>query len=410
DPVLLISAVLPQALDRHPKVARQGVIYTAECLSRLHEGSVAGGGLVDGVDVKSVVAALAKGASSRDSDGKDAAWSGVEICRKALGKDAFEATIAEHVDRKGVRAIHDLVSGKARKHNRAAAAAAAAAAAVGGAATAGCSGVRSRRRVADGGAFGKPAARGDLGGRDRPTTGGDGGFGGGTHIGGPARVSDQTLAWLSSSCDSEAGSGGAGGAGGAGVYGFGGAGVQGLGGGMWIGTTTRGVGGPWTKDTASAMSSATEARGGERPRPLQPRKGTSGEQQQQPQAEEDVKVSSVGVSGEEGARCWEDAVAATPAKGTPDQCPEMHVESNDEGPPAAGSAVMLGEPITDSEVVMAVRMRLADVSFGGGAGAEHEASGGLEKASGEVPVIEATVASGGLVVEVDGARLQAMDE
>ncbi|CAN0571972.1 unnamed protein product, partial [Ectocarpus sp. 12 AP-2014] len=331
-------------------------------------------------------------------------------CRKALGEDAFEATIAEHVDRKGVQAIHDLVSGKARKHNRAAvaAAAAAAAAAVEGTATAGRSGVRSRRRVTDGGAFGKPAARGDLGGRDGPTTGGDGGFGGGTHIGGPARVSDQTLAWLSSSCDSEAGSGGAGGAGGAGVYGFGG--------GMWTGTTTRGAGGPWTKDTASAMSSATEARGGERPRPLQPRKGSSGGQQQQPQEEGDVKVSSVGASGEEGARCWEDAVAATPAKGTPDQCPEMHVESDDEGPPAAGGAVMLGEPITDSEVVMAVRMpeatasAEADVSFGGGAGTQHEASGGLEKASGEVPVIEATVASGGLVVEVDGARLQAMDE
>ena len=79
DPVPLLSAVLPQALDRHPKVARLGVIYTAECLSRLHEGSVAGRGLVDGVDVKSVVAALAKGASSRDADGKDAAWRGVEM-------------------------------------------------------------------------------------------------------------------------------------------------------------------------------------------------------------------------------------------------------------------------------------------------------------------------------------------
>ncbi|CAN0548640.1 unnamed protein product, partial [Ectocarpus sp. 12 AP-2014] len=178
DPVLLLSAVLPQALDRHPKVARLGVIYTAQCLSRLHEGSVAGGGLMDGVDVKSVVAALAKGASSRDSNGKDAAWSGVEICRKALGEDAFEATIAEHVDRKGVRAIHDLVSGKAQKHNRAAAAAAAAAAAtaaVGTTATAGRSGVRPRRGGADGGACGKPAAGGGRGGGDGPTTGGDGG-------------------------------------------------------------------------------------------------------------------------------------------------------------------------------------------------------------------------------------------
>ncbi|CAN0265478.1 unnamed protein product [Ectocarpus sp. 4 AP-2014] len=34
DPVLLLSAVLPQALDRHPKVARQGVIYTAEAARR----------------------------------------------------------------------------------------------------------------------------------------------------------------------------------------------------------------------------------------------------------------------------------------------------------------------------------------------------------------------------------------
>ncbi|CAN0534978.1 unnamed protein product, partial [Ectocarpus sp. 8 AP-2014] len=225
------------------------------------------------------------------------------------------------------------------------------------------------------------------------------------HIGGPAEVSDQTLAWLSSSCDKEAGSGGAGGAG-----------VCGFGGGMRTGTSTRGVGEPWTNDTASAVSSATEARGGERPRPLQPRKGSSGEQQQQRQEEGDVKVSTVGARGEEGARSWEDAVTATPAKGTPDQCPERHVESDDEGPSGTGGAVLLGEPITDSKVLMAVRMpeatasAEADVSFGGGAGKEHEASGGLEKASGEVPVLEATAASGGLVVEVDGARLQAIEE
>ncbi|CAN0354348.1 unnamed protein product, partial [Ectocarpus sp. 6 AP-2014] len=407
DPEPLLSAALPLALDRHPKVACRGLMCTAECLSRLLEGSVAGRGLVDGVDVKSVVAALAKGASSRDSDGKEAAWRGVEMCRKALGEDAFEATIAEHVDRKGVRAIHDLVSGKVRKHSRiVAAAAAAGAGAAGGTATAGRSGVRSRRRVADGGAFGKPAARGGLGVRDRPTTGGDGGFGGGAHIGGPAGVSDQTLARLSSSCDREAGSGGAGGAG-----------VCGFGGGMWTGTATRGVGEPWTKDTGLAVSSATGARGGERPRPLQPRKGSSGEQQQrQEEEEEGMNVSSVGARGEERARCWEDAVATTPAKGTPDQCPERHVESDDEGPAATGGAVMLGEPITDSKVLMAVRMpeatasAEADVSCGGGAGTEHEASGGLEKASGEVPVFEATAASEGLVVEVDGARLQAIEE
>ncbi|CAN0485215.1 unnamed protein product, partial [Ectocarpus sp. 8 AP-2014] len=205
--------------------------------------------------------------------------------------------------------------------------------------------------------------------------------------------------------DKEAGSGGAGGAG-----------VCGFGGGMWTGTSTRGVGEPWTKDTASAVSPATEARGGEPPRPLQPCKGSSGEQQQQQQEEGDVKVSSVGARGEEGARCWEDAVTATPAKGTPDRCPERHVESDDEGPAATGGAVLLGEPITDSKVLMAVRMpeatasAEADVSFGGGAGTEHETSGGLEKASGEVPVLEATAASGGLVVEVDGARLQAIEE
>ncbi|CAB1106269.1 unnamed protein product [Ectocarpus sp. CCAP 1310/34] len=186
--------------------------------------------------------------------------------------------------------------------------------------------------------------------------------------------------------------------------------------GMWTGTTARGAGGPWTKEIASVMSSATEARGGERPRPLQPHKGCSGGQQQKQQDEGDVKVLSVGASGEEGARCWEDAVAATPAKGTPDQCPEMPLESDDEGPPAAGVAVMLGEPITDSKVLMAVRMpeatasAEADVSYGGVAPAEREASGGLEKASGEVPVIEATVAKGGLVVEVDASRLQAMEE
>ncbi|CBJ33911.1 conserved unknown protein [Ectocarpus siliculosus] len=282
DPEPLLSAVLPLALDTHPKVACRGLMCTAECLSRLLEGSVAGRGLVDGVDVKSVVAALAKGASSRDSDGKEAAWRGVEM---------------------------------------------------------------------------------------------------------------------------EVGSSGAGGAG-----------VCGFGGGMWTGTATRGVGEPWTKDTGSAVSSATGARGGERPRPLQPRKGSSGKQQQQEEEEGDVKVSSVGARGEEGARCWEDAVATTPAKGTPDQCPERHVESDDEGPAATGGAVMLGEPITDSKVLMAVRMpeatasAEADVSCGGGAGTEHEASGGLEKASGEVPVFEATAASGGLVVEVDGARLQAIEE
>ncbi|CBJ33998.1 conserved unknown protein [Ectocarpus siliculosus] len=79
DPEPLLSAVLPLALDTHPKVACRGLMCTAECLSRLLEGSVAGRGLVDGVDVKSVVAALAKGASSRDSDGKEAAWRGVEM-------------------------------------------------------------------------------------------------------------------------------------------------------------------------------------------------------------------------------------------------------------------------------------------------------------------------------------------
>ncbi|CAN0435125.1 unnamed protein product, partial [Ectocarpus sp. 12 AP-2014] len=215
DPVLLLSAVLPQALDRHPKVARQGVIYTAECLSRLHEGSVAGGGLVDSVDVKSVVAALAKGASSRDSDGKDAAWSGVEMCRKALGEDVFEATIAEHLDHKGVRAIRDLMSDKARRKIRTARAAAAAAGV--GTATAGRPSMRIRRRVADGGAFGKPAASGSLGGRDGLPTAGDGGCGHRALVGEEGAEGNRMPACASSSCDGEAGSGGAG------VYGIGGA-------------------------------------------------------------------------------------------------------------------------------------------------------------------------------------------
>ncbi|CAN0121349.1 unnamed protein product, partial [Ectocarpus fasciculatus] len=286
DPVPLLTAVLPQALDRHPKVASRGVMYTAECLSRLHEGSVAGGGLVDGVDVKSVVAALAKGASSRDSDGKEAAWRG-------------GATLEPHV--------------------------------------------------------------------------------------------------------------GSGVACGAGVYGFGG--------GIWTVAATADMGEPLTKDTASATSWEAAGRGGERSRPLQLRKGSSGERlQQQHEGEGHVKVSSVGAGGEEGARCWEDAVAAiTAAKRTPDQCPEMHVESDDEGSPATRGAVTPGEPITDSKVLMTVKMpeatalAAADASFGGGAEKEHGASGGVEKASGETPVVEATMAPGGLVLEVDGAQLDAID-
>ncbi|CAM9627864.1 unnamed protein product [Ectocarpus fasciculatus] len=321
-----------------------------------------------------------------------------------MGEDAFQVTIAEHLDQKGVRAIHDLVSAKALQQDRAARAAAAAAA--GGSATAGRAGVRSRRRVADGGAFGKPAARGGLGGRGGPTTGGDCGFGGGAHVGGRTAVSDQTLAWLSSSCDRGARSGVACGAG---VYGFGG--------GIWTVAATADMGEPLTKDTASATSWEAAGRGGERSRPLQLRKGSSGERlQQQHEGEGHVKVSSVGAGGEEGARCWEDAVAAiTAAKRTPDQCPEMHVESDDEGSPATRGAVTPGEPITDSKVLMTVKMpeatalAAADASFGGGAEKEHGASGGVEKASGETPVVEATMAPGGLVLEVDGAQLDAID-
>lgn len=111
DPVPLLTAVLPQALDRHPKVASRGVMYTAECLSRLHEGSVAGGGLVDGVDVKSVVAALAKGASSRDSDGKEAAWRGVT-------KRQAEPEIAEYErdERSTGRRVHGTRNVKCRRY------------------------------------------------------------------------------------------------------------------------------------------------------------------------------------------------------------------------------------------------------------------------------------------------------
>ncbi|CAN0153588.1 unnamed protein product, partial [Ectocarpus sp. 4 AP-2014] len=215
DPVLLLSAVLPQALDRHPKVVRQGVIYTAECLSRLHEGSAAAGGLVDGVDVKSVVAALAKGASSRDSDGKDAAWRGVEMCRKALGEDVLEATFAAHFDQKGVRAIRDLVSDKARRKTRTARAAAAAVGA--SKVTAGRPSMRFRRKVADGGTVGKPAASGGLGGRDGLPTAGDGRCGRRALVGEEGAKDNRIPACVSSSCDGEAGSGAAGG------YGIGGA-------------------------------------------------------------------------------------------------------------------------------------------------------------------------------------------
>lgn len=78
NPALLLNAILPQALDGHPKVASQGVIYTEKCLSRLGVGDVPGSGPMDGLDMKSLVLALAKGAASKVPDMKDAAWRAVE--------------------------------------------------------------------------------------------------------------------------------------------------------------------------------------------------------------------------------------------------------------------------------------------------------------------------------------------
>lgn len=78
EPVVLLEAVLTIALDSHPSVATQGVMYAEKCLARLKVGDVPGNGLADGLDMRALILAVAKGAGSRDSDAKEAAWRAVE--------------------------------------------------------------------------------------------------------------------------------------------------------------------------------------------------------------------------------------------------------------------------------------------------------------------------------------------
>lgn len=78
EPVVLLDAILPIAHDIHPMVASQGMIYVEKCLARLRVGDIPGDGLADGLDVKALMLALSKGAGSRSSDAKEAAWRAVE--------------------------------------------------------------------------------------------------------------------------------------------------------------------------------------------------------------------------------------------------------------------------------------------------------------------------------------------
>lgn len=72
DAVLLLNAILPQALDPHPKVAHQAMICTDGCLLRLERGGVLRSSLADGLNIKALVLAMAKGAGSKLPAAKDA--------------------------------------------------------------------------------------------------------------------------------------------------------------------------------------------------------------------------------------------------------------------------------------------------------------------------------------------------
>lgn len=79
NPVLLLNnAILPQALDQHPKVNAQGMISTGKCLRRLKAEHVLRTAPAGGVDVKSLILALVKGATSTMPRAKQAAREGVE--------------------------------------------------------------------------------------------------------------------------------------------------------------------------------------------------------------------------------------------------------------------------------------------------------------------------------------------
>ena len=79
DSVLLLnSAILQQAVDKHPKVSGQGVAYVDRCLQRLEAAKTLPAALVDGVNPGLLLPALSKGAASTDKGSKQAARDGVE--------------------------------------------------------------------------------------------------------------------------------------------------------------------------------------------------------------------------------------------------------------------------------------------------------------------------------------------
>lgn len=87
-PVLLLNnAILPQALEKHLKVNAQGLINTDKCLSRLEAENLLGPALVGGVDTKSLMLALGKGASSTVKGVKQSARDGVQRCESNVAID-----------------------------------------------------------------------------------------------------------------------------------------------------------------------------------------------------------------------------------------------------------------------------------------------------------------------------------
>lgn len=80
DPVLLLNdAVLPQAFETNPKVSGQGVLYVDKYLHRLEaENLLPAVVLADGINLKALFRALAKGATSEVRGVKQAARDGVQ--------------------------------------------------------------------------------------------------------------------------------------------------------------------------------------------------------------------------------------------------------------------------------------------------------------------------------------------
>ncbi|CAM9438067.1 unnamed protein product, partial [Hapterophycus canaliculatus] len=120
DPILLLSAVLPQGLDKHQKVSAEALVLADKCLSRLNVGDVPGGGMPDGLDMKLLVEALAKGARCRVSSAKEAASRSLErrVCRNAWGAEKFATVVGENTDQSGARAIHDLLATEQRRREK----------------------------------------------------------------------------------------------------------------------------------------------------------------------------------------------------------------------------------------------------------------------------------------------------